>query len=305
MSEAGRWAGQVFRLTRWSPSGTFVSSGDTPPSRPRPPPGSAPYLCSATLASPAWRGQAYVGNVPVSAKGISAASARPDGAGSGAGEHSPRATHLSVWPRCQPGVLGPGQAPRRSQDTWRPSQARPDPHASCRPACLTCVASRLARAFVHAFQLGHPVLQGLHAALHAVCLLPVLPEGTDLLVELFQFLCLAVYDSLPNQRVRKATHSQNSPKMRHHGHQIPASQEQSRVTRPAAPHQPSQGIISRAHRHLGGHRYRGPQFPGRTERPHPPPAAPSAPTLLCASLSLQDTGVTPTGPSQGLYPQQG
>lgn len=73
--------------------------------------------------------------------------------------------------------------------------------SSClRPTTLTCVASHLPCTFVHTFQLSHTVLEGLHTALHAVCFLPILPEGADLLVEFFQFLCLAVYYSLPDQR---------------------------------------------------------------------------------------------------------
>lgn len=61
---------------------------------------------------------------------------------------------------------------------------------------LTCISSSLPWSFINTFQLSHPVLEGLHAALHAVSLLPVLAEGTDFFVQFFQFLCLTVYHSL-------------------------------------------------------------------------------------------------------------
>lgn len=98
---------------------------------------------------------------------------------------------------------GPRTWPRVVQDTCHLTQVPPRPVPAPVPPTLTCVPSCLPCTFVHTFQLCHAVLEGLHAAFHAVSFFPVLPEGTDLFVELFQFLCLAVYYSLPNQRHQK------------------------------------------------------------------------------------------------------
>lgn len=89
--------------------------------------------------------------------------------------------------------------------TWGTGRVRDARPLSPRTAALTCVPDRLPRAFVHALQLGHTALQGLHAAPHAAGLLPALPERAHLLVELPQLLGLAVYHSLPSQRRQKAT----------------------------------------------------------------------------------------------------
>lgn len=61
---------------------------------------------------------------------------------------------------------------------------------------LTCIPSSLPCSLINTFQLSHSVLEGFHTALHAVSLLPVLPEGTDFFVQFFEFLCLTVYHSL-------------------------------------------------------------------------------------------------------------
>ena len=234
------------------------------------------------------------GSVWAPAAGISAGSQLPQQAPPGAPSETGRrlayltkaATALTWGPGTRPGSPGPG--PRRP--------------ARLRPPALTCVPSRLARAFVHALQLGHPVLEGLHAALHAACFLPALPEGADLFVKLLQFLCLAVYYSLPHQRCQKG---KIRLELAAGAAPLPSDTRWSGTGQPASALTGPLTLDPRASRGTQGPRPLVPGGDRGTERPHPPGAGHAAPTSLCPSVSAQDLESHSSAPSEGLHPLQG
>lgn len=174
-----------------------------------------------------------------------------------------------------------------------PDHPRPPP----RPpgAAPTCVPSRLSCTFVHTLQLRHSVLEGFHAALHAVCFFPVLPEGADLFVQLFQFFRLTVYHSLPNQRHQKGKPwlelcRRCAPTIRH---QLVRKSSQPRAS-------PTPALTRTSHQApkrisvdtgtTGPHPRGGDQG---TEKPHSPAPGHEAPHHSVLESQVQDPGATP------------